>query len=151
MQRTLGAEHPSVALLRNNVAYLLRQQDKNAEAEVEYRAVLALREKVLDPDHPDIAHSRLALANTLTKLEKAPEALPLLRSAWALHERAPIPDALAAMTAFHLAKALWDSGEDQKQARALAAQAAELYRSGKNSDALAKVEAWLQAHGAAKH
>lgn len=146
IEQTLGAEHPSVALLRNNVAYLLRQQGKNAEAEVEYRAVLALREKVLDADHPDIAHSRLALANTLTKLDKAHEALPLLRSAWALHKRAPIPDGLAAMTAFHLAKALWDSGEDEERARTLATRAAELYRSAENPDARAKVETWLQAH-----
>ena len=147
VQKAMGADHPDVALLRNNIAYLLRQQGKDKEAEAEYRAVLALRKKVLGADHPNIAHSQLSLATTLIKLGRADEALPLLRAAWALHERAPIPDSLAAMAAFELAKALWDAGEDRERARELGRQSVELYGRAKTPAPREKAEAWLRAHG----
>jgi hypothetical protein len=93
-ERKLGPEHPETLRSRNNLAEMLRMQDRKTEAEAEHRKVLALRERVLGTEHPEVAGSCYNLALCLeaqaegaeAKAKKA-EALPLARHALAVWKR----------------------------------------------------------------
>ncbi len=57
-----------------DLAVQRKVQGKYAKAEVEYRAVLAARERVLGPEHPDTSRSHYDLALCLRKQSKLEEA-----------------------------------------------------------------------------
>ena len=52
-----------VALSLNNLAALLRQMDRKAQAEEMYRKALAIREDALGLDHPQVQSRSLDLAS----------------------------------------------------------------------------------------
>ena len=54
-EKTLGPDHPDVAVSLNNLALLYQAQGRYADAEPFYKRSLAIREKALGPDHPDVA------------------------------------------------------------------------------------------------
>jgi tetratricopeptide (TPR) repeat protein len=59
----------------------LSDQWKYAEAEKEYRAVLAMRERVLGAEHPDVAVSCFNIATCLLSQGKLHEALEFVNRA----------------------------------------------------------------------
>ena len=65
-EKVLGPEHPHTLETRNNLAEMLDDQGKYAEAETEYRAVIKLKEKVLGPEHPDTLCTCFYLARCLS-------------------------------------------------------------------------------------
>jgi hypothetical protein len=70
-----GAEHSKTLLSRDLLATLLLRQGKHAEEEVERRAVLGIRERVLGAEHPETLGSRYRLAVSLRDLGRRKEAL----------------------------------------------------------------------------
>jgi len=66
---------------RHKRAENLQAEGNYAEAEVEHRAVLAIRQRVLGPEHPDVAQSCYNLAQCLKAQNKCPEALAFARQA----------------------------------------------------------------------
>ncbi len=66
-QREFGPEHPSTAMLLNDLAELYRLQGKYAEAEPLYKRSLVIMEKALGPAHPNVATS----LNNLAELYRA--------------------------------------------------------------------------------
>ncbi len=76
-QREFGPEHPSTAMLLNDLAELYRLQGKYAEAEPLVKRSLAIREKALGPDHPDVATSlnNLADADEAERMEARVKAI----------------------------------------------------------------------------
>ncbi len=70
----LGADHPRVAVARNNLAACLDSLGRYAESEVEYRAAFEVRERNLGPDHPGLALERNNLANVLAQQGRNAEA-----------------------------------------------------------------------------
>lgn len=61
----MGNEHPEVARLLNNLALVLRDQGKLAEAETMFREALAMRIKMLGTEHPDVGASIKNLTDLL--------------------------------------------------------------------------------------
>src|SRR5438445_648492 len=61
-EKTLGPNHPDVAVSLNNLAALYRTQGQYAQAEPLYKRSLAIFEKALGPDHPDVAVTQNYLA-----------------------------------------------------------------------------------------
>ncbi len=55
LEKTLGPEHPEVAVSLNNLAELYRAQGRFEEAAPLYEKALAAAEAALGPDHPDVA------------------------------------------------------------------------------------------------
>jgi hypothetical protein len=53
----LGEEHPGTATSYTNVAYVLEDQGRYAEAGEGHRKALAINRKVLGEEHPDTATS----------------------------------------------------------------------------------------------
>jgi len=54
----LGPEHPAVAHALHNVAMLYQVQGKYEQAELLYRRVLHIQEKVLGTEHPETMEVR---------------------------------------------------------------------------------------------
>ncbi len=83
-EKSLGPNHPTVAIALNNLAALLQDTDRLAEAEPLYRRALAIDEKSLGPDHPDVARDLNNLAVLLQATNRLTEAEPLKRRALAI-------------------------------------------------------------------
>ncbi len=110
---------------RNNLAIALGAQGRFAEAAEEFRAVLAIRERVLGAEHPDTLPSRNNLANALGAQGKYAEAEKEHRAVLAMFERifgAEHPNTLSSRN--NLANALGTQGkyaeEEQEHRTALA-------------------------------
>ena len=80
-EKTLGPEHPDVALAASNLGVIHERMGAFAEAKALIQRSLELREKALGPEHPDVAQSLNNLA--IVYLNTAAYA-----EAKALHERA---------------------------------------------------------------
>ena len=87
-EKTLGPEHPSVALDLHNLAILYDRQGKYGEAEPLYKRALAIQEKNLGSENPDVALTLNRLAQLYVTQERYVEAEPLVTRALAISERA---------------------------------------------------------------
>jgi tetratricopeptide (TPR) repeat protein len=76
-----GPVHPSVARDLNNLARLLQDTNRPAEAEPLYRRALAINENSYGRDHPDVAANLHNLAFLLRATNRLSEAEPLVRRA----------------------------------------------------------------------
>jgi tetratricopeptide (TPR) repeat protein len=80
-ERSLGADHPGVAIHLNNLAQLLQDTDRLAEAEPLMRRALEIDERGLGADHPGVAIHLNNLAQLLQATNRLAEAEPLMRRA----------------------------------------------------------------------
>jgi len=86
-EKTLGPEHPLLAIYINNLANLYRDQGKYEEAEPLYQRAIAIGEKTLGPEHPDLATWLNNLANLYCDQGRYEEAEPLFKRALAVYEQ----------------------------------------------------------------
>jgi tetratricopeptide (TPR) repeat protein len=86
-ERSLGPDHPHVAIRLNNLASLLRDTNRLAEVEPLLRRALAIGERSLGSDHPDVATALNNLAGLLQATNRLGEAEPLMRRALAVLEK----------------------------------------------------------------
>jgi tetratricopeptide (TPR) repeat protein len=77
-EKSLGPNHPDVATRLNNLAQLLQDTNRLAEAEPLYRRALAIDEKNLGPNHPNVAIRLNNLAQLLQATNRLAEAEPLM-------------------------------------------------------------------------
>ena len=91
-EKALGPNHPSVANLLNNLAFLYVAQGRYAEAEPLYKRSLAIREKALGPDHPDVAASLGNLAQLYKDQGRYADAEPLFKRSLTIREKTLGPD-----------------------------------------------------------
>ena len=82
-----AADSVEALYVRNLMATLLMAQGKNAEAEAEHRAVLAIQEHMLGSEHLDTLGSRNNLANAMLAQGKNAEAEAEHRAVLAIRER----------------------------------------------------------------
>jgi tetratricopeptide (TPR) repeat protein len=80
-ERSFGNDHPNVARDLNNLAQLLQDTNRLAEAEPLIRRSLDIRERSFGNDHPDVATSLNNLALLLQDTNRLAEAEPLMRRA----------------------------------------------------------------------
>jgi tetratricopeptide (TPR) repeat protein len=78
-ERSLGPEHPNVAIRLNDLALLLKATSRLGEAEPLMRRALAIDERSLGPEHPEFAIHLNNLAGLLGDTNRLAEAEPLLR------------------------------------------------------------------------
>ena len=77
----------AVAIRLNNLARLLQDTNRLAEAEPLMRRALAIDEKSYGPDHPNVAIHLNNLAQLLQDTNRLDEAQPLMRRALAIFEK----------------------------------------------------------------
>jgi tetratricopeptide (TPR) repeat protein len=90
--RLLGAEHPETISCRHKLADALASAGKVAEAEKEYRAVLAMRERAQGPNYYETVTARRSLAGVLMSEDKYEEAEKELRERLCADEQTHGPD-----------------------------------------------------------
>jgi tetratricopeptide (TPR) repeat protein len=86
-EKTLGPEHPDLAIRLNNLANLYRDQGKYAEAEPLYQRAITIDEKTLGPEHPGLATDLNNLGLLYQTQGNYAGAEPLLKRALAIRER----------------------------------------------------------------
>jgi tetratricopeptide (TPR) repeat protein len=86
-ERSLGKDHPSVAVRLNNLAQLLKDTNRLAEAEPLVRRALQIDEQSLGKDHPSVAVRLNNLALLLQDTNRLAEAEPLVRRALQIDEQ----------------------------------------------------------------
>ncbi|GHO49702.1 tetratricopeptide repeat protein [Ktedonospora formicarum] len=84
LQKT--AEHPEVATLLNNLAYLYIEQGKYGQAELLYQRALHIRERQLGPEHLLVAYSLYGMANLYREQGKYGQAELLYQRALHIRE-----------------------------------------------------------------
>jgi hypothetical protein len=80
-ERSYGPDHPEVATALINLALLLQDTHRLAEAEPLFRRALAIAEQSYGPDHPVVATALNNLAKLLRATHRPREAGPLSRRA----------------------------------------------------------------------
>ncbi len=80
-RKLLGNEHPDVAIVLSDLASVLNDQRKFAEAETMYREALAVKRKVSGDEHPDVASLLSDLGPVLVSQGKLVEAESTYREA----------------------------------------------------------------------
>jgi tetratricopeptide (TPR) repeat protein len=85
-EKTLGSEHPSVAVSLNNLASLLQSTGRYTEPEPMYRRALEIQEKTLGSGHPLVAVSLNNLAGFLDSTAQYTEAEPMYRRVLEIQE-----------------------------------------------------------------
>ena len=73
-ETTMGADHPQVALVLNNLADLYRGQNRCDEAEALYQKALKISEKKLGPEHPQVGLILEGYAHLLLNMKRLREA-----------------------------------------------------------------------------
>ena len=90
--KSLGPEHPTVAIRLNNLAQLLQATNRLSEAEPLMRRALAIDEASFGADHPNVAIRLNNLAQLLKDTNRLAEAEPLMRRALAIDEKRSFGD-----------------------------------------------------------
>lgn len=141
---TLGAEHASVGETHRIMAQFANAAGKPEEAlESGHRAEAILR-KVLDAKHPEIASLQATNARSLLELGRHAEALAMFQSALAIWRELETSSPSISMTRFHMARAMWEVGEDREGAMRIAKKA--LVEMKGEADSVAQIESWLRSH-----
>jgi CHAT domain-containing protein/tetratricopeptide (TPR) repeat protein len=91
-EATFGPQSRQVATSLNDLALVLVELDRWAEAEPLYRRALAVNEKLLGPQHPEVASNLNNLALLYLKMDRLPEARDLLVRALGIREKALGPN-----------------------------------------------------------
>ena len=133
-EKSLGADHPTVAIRLNNLAELLRVTNRLAEAEPLMRRALAINEKALGPDHPTVAINLNVLSLMLQDTNRLGEAEPLMRRALAIGEKTLGPDHPSVATRLNnLARLLQDTNR-LAEAEPLMRRAIEIFEKAYGAD-----------------
>ena len=86
-EKSYGTEHPNVAIRLNNLARLLQDTNRLAEAEPLMRRALSIDEKSYGTEHPNVAIRLNNLAQLLKDTNRLAEAEPLMRRALSIDEK----------------------------------------------------------------
>jgi hypothetical protein len=147
MARARGPEHPGLYAVYYYLGELRLAQKRPAEALQVYEHARAIAAAAFGPDNVQIAPMQQGMGRAWLDLHHPERALAPLERAYKL---ASGPDGTAlnaALMAFPLARALWDSGGNRARARKLATDAIPIIeRSPSDRDDAARLRVWLAAH-----
>ncbi|MBX7078272.1 MAG: serine/threonine-protein kinase [Nannocystaceae bacterium] len=153
-EQTLGADHPAVARLLNNLAHLRRQTGDLVGARSSWERALAIDEAAQGPTSMNLSYPLIGLARVASAQARHAEAVALAQRALDLRAAAGARGSLLGEAQFVLGSVSWEasapSSDGRERALVLARAAAESFRDQPGGqDAIAEIEAWLDARGAA--
>jgi serine/threonine protein kinase len=148
LERTLGASHPQLVVQLVNRAEILNQLGRFSEGRRDAERAIAIQEIEAGP-HTESVYALGLLGEAQLGLGQAATAIDTIQRAIHLADKATLEDELPRLR-FALARALWDSGRDRRQARALAGRVAArpVGAKGDEADEALRQEAasWLATH-----
>ncbi len=122
LSRTFGASHPRLVAQLANRAEILNRLGRHEEARRDAERAVAVQRGEAGPE-VNLIYALAPLGEAELGLGHATRAIAPLRQALQLAEQSAVADELPRLR-FALARALWESGRDRRQARLLAAAAA---------------------------
>lgn len=122
LSRTFGASHPWLVAQLATRAEILNQLGRHEEARRDAEHAVVIQRSEAGPD-ANLIYALAPLGEAELGLGRPTRALAPLREALRRAEEAGVADELPRLR-FALARSLWESGRDRKQARLLAAAAA---------------------------
>ncbi|MEM9463258.1 MAG: tetratricopeptide repeat protein [Myxococcota bacterium] len=149
-EKALGIGHPKVASTLNNLGIVCSSEGEYEEANAHQERALRIQEKALGIDHPDVAYSLVELAKVALSKGDTVSARMHVERAVSVREEATVAPELLAEARFVLARTLWSTKYERKQACTLATQARETLATaegfGDSEIGIDEVEAWLGTH-----
>lgn len=140
----LSAHHPSVASTLLSQSVILRKLGRLHEAHSQAQAAYAIYKEAVGPRHPLSARALTEIGHCELQRGLAAQAQKTLSQALALQRAADTEPDVLGDTELLLAQALWRSGGDRAQARALAESAKQTFlRIGPSAEGVAVAQAWL--------
>jgi tetratricopeptide (TPR) repeat protein len=133
-EKTLGPEHPDVAVTINNLAELYRSRGWYAKAEPFYERALAIRKKALGPLNPDLATSFNNLARLYRFQGQYGRAEPLYEQAQLILERALGPKHLDVARNLRSLAGLYRDNGQYRKAESLLEQAQTTFENALNPE-----------------
>lgn len=91
-EKSLGPEHPDLAISLSSLARLYRVLDRYGEAEPLYKRALKIQENALIVEHPDLATSLYGLGRLYAEQGRYSEAEPLYQRSRNIREKALDPE-----------------------------------------------------------
>ena len=116
---SMSPDHPRYSSRINNLAQLLMDTNREAEAEPLLRQSLKIDEQVYGPDHQNVANDLNSLAGLLQATDRQAEAEPLIRRALAIVERSNGPDHPNVATCLNTLAQLLEATNRQAEAEPL--------------------------------
>ena len=148
-EKGYGPTHPETGAALSQLATALCEQKEYAQAAALQERALAIAEQKYGPDHVQTAEALEGLGVARLGLHDATGAVTVLERSYAIFEKLDENPTERGECAFHLARALWDSGGDRARALELAEKARSLCaESGQAAATLEEVQRWQAAHGA---
>jgi tetratricopeptide (TPR) repeat protein len=145
-RKVFGGKHPVIAPYFSNRAEILNGVGRWPEAREAAAHAMASWETQLDRDHLFFSYALTAIGQSYLGEGKPAAALAPLERALGIRRTKDVPMRVAE-TAFALARASWDSGQDHGRARSLAREARDAYATLPNMKKEQEtVSRWLRDH-----
>ncbi len=142
LEATYGPEHEATGVALEVKGWLLLRQGRHESALPLFERALEVRRKH-GADRPSMARTFAALARVQLELGRSAEALANARRSVELLGRGKVPAAIQAEARYALALAIWQTGGDRTEARALAESAARAFEDAARPARAKEVSAWL--------
>jgi eukaryotic-like serine/threonine-protein kinase len=142
-EHVLGADHPATANTHYNIGELHFRQQRHAEAGTHFEQAARAWEASLGPDHIDLSLALAGIGRVARARDRPGDAVAPLERALQIRQASPGPPFLLAATAFELAQARWDAGEDRERALEVARLAERTFASIDDAESSRGVRHWL--------
>jgi len=143
-----GPTHPDVGAALTLLGNILCLQQEYTRAAALQERALAIAEGKFGADHDQTAEALEGLGRARLGLHDTTGAIAALERAYAIFVKLNENPTYRGECAFHLARALWDSGRDRARALELADKARSLCaQSGQAAATLKDVARWQASHG----
>ncbi len=140
----LGAEHPEVARQLSNRGEILNGVNRFADARQSFEQAIAIWQRAFPADPSLVASSLTGIGIAYLGEGRPANAVDPLERALRIRRETKVDPAETAVTLFALARALWNSGGDRRQAKSLAAEARRTFARASQTAKVADVEQWLE-------
>ncbi len=133
-ERTFDPDHPQVATVLSNLAFIYQVQGQYTLAEPLFKRSLAIREKALNPDHPDVATSLDFLAGIYYLQGQYTQAESLFKRSLLISEKVLGPDHLDVSTTLNNLGLVYKSQGRYAQAESLFKRSLAIYEKSLGPD-----------------
>jgi serine/threonine protein kinase/tetratricopeptide (TPR) repeat protein len=148
LERGLGNAHPDLAFQLSNRGEVLNSLGRYRDAREAFSRAIEIWENELGPKSQDLGDPLTGIGISYLEERDPQKAVAYLRRAQEIRDEGQSRPSKRGETKFALARALWESRRDRRQARSLATAARSAYETAKNSSKVAEVEDWLREHSA---
>jgi tetratricopeptide (TPR) repeat protein len=144
LEKSLGNGHPDLAISLVDQGEILNTLGRYREAHEAFDRARRIWATEVGPENILMTYALHGIGTTYLAEGNPRDALTPLRRAYELRKAKEPEPSRRAETSFALARALWESNQDRREARVLAAEAAKDYAQSNSKTKSSAVEEWLR-------